>query len=140
MEKDSNIYLVSACLLGNNCKYDGDNNYNEEVVKFLEGKIYYSFCPEVEGGMYVPRIPCEIYKGKVINKNGEDKTKEFESGANKALKLIKDKGITKAILKERSPSCGNKQIYDGTFTKTIIEGDGITAKLLKRNGIEVISY
>jgi len=96
-------------------------------------------CPEVDGGLTVPRHPCEIQNNKVINCLGEDKTSEFRNGAEITLQLCKKYNIKKAILKEKSPSCGSSYIYDGTFTGTLIPGQGITAKLLRENGIKVIS-
>lgn len=132
-------YMVSACLCGEKTRYDGKTSVSEKVKKLVnEGKAI-MVCPEVDGGLSVPRLPCEIQKGKVINTACEDMTEYFTSGAIKTLETAKKYGIKKAILKEKSPSCGSSYIYDGTFSKTLIPGEGITSKLLRQYGIEVIS-
>ena len=131
--------LVSACLLGVDCKYNGGNNYDEEIFKKLEKYELIPVCPEIFGGLSTPRKPSEIVGDKVINNEGLDVTNSFKRGAEETLELAKKLGVKKAILKAKSPSCGNGKIYDGTFTGTIIDGDGITTKLLKENGIEVIT-
>ena len=131
--------LVSACLLGVDCKYNGGNNYDEEIFKELEKYELIPVCPEIFGGLSTPRKPSEIVGNKVINNEGLDVTNNFKRGAEETLELAKKLGVKKAILKAKSPSCGNGKIYDGTFTGTIIDGDGITTKLLKENGIEVIT-
>lgn len=132
-------YIVSACLCGEKVRYDGKANTIEKVRQLIDEGKAIMICPEVDGGMTVPRHPCEIQNNKVINRLGEDKTSDFEKGAEKALRLCKKYNIKKAVLKEKSPSCGSNCIYDGTFTGTLIPGQGITAKLLRENGIEVIS-
>lgn len=137
MEKEK--ILVSACLLGINCKYDGKNNKNEKVLEYLKDKEIIPICPEQLGGLKTPRTPSEIVGDKVLTKEKEDVTKEYKKGAEETLYIAKLLGVKKALLKAKSPSCGNKEIYDGTFTKTIKNGQGITAKLLKENGIELIS-
>jgi len=96
-------------------------------------------CPEVDAGLKTPRLPCEIKNGRVINISSDDKTDYFVNGAMKTLKTAQKYGIKKAILKEKSPSCGSSCIYDGTFNKKLIPGEGITTRLLRLNGIEVIS-
>lgn len=132
-------YIVSACLCGENCRYDGKSTLSKKVKKLVgEGKAI-MVCPEVEGGLSIPRHPCEIRGDKVVNNQNEDKTKEFILGAEKVLELAKKHNIKKAILKEKSPSCGSSFIYDGTFSRKLINGQGITTKLLRENGIEVIS-
>ena len=131
--------MVSACLLGYNVKYDGKNNLNSELIDFLKDYEVISVCPEVLGGLLIPRVPAEINGNLVINKDGLDVTKEYVKGAERTLKIAKDNDIKVAILKEGSPSCGSNYIYDGTFSHNKIEGLGITAKLLKENGIEVLS-
>lgn len=131
--------LISACLLGVNCKYNGENNYQEEVEKIIKEYNVIPICPEIYGGLSTPRIPSEIKDNKVINKNNEDVTKYFVKGATETLKLAKMLNVKKAYLKAKSPSCGAGKIYDGTFTNTLTEGYGITAKLLKENGIEIIT-
>lgn len=131
--------LVSACLLGINCKYSGGNNYSEEVMEFLKDYEIIPVCPEQLGGLPTPRPASEIVGDKVINIEGNDVTANYIKGAEEALKIAKMHGIKKALLKAKSPSCGNGKIYDGTFTNTLIEGDGITTKLLKENDIKVIT-
>ncbi|MFI3252513.1 MAG: DUF523 domain-containing protein [bacterium] len=130
--------LVSACLLGVNCKYNGSNNLCDVKSKLVGYEII-QFCPEVSGGLSIPRVSCEILNNKVINKNNEDKTFEFNKGANLALELCKKHNIKLAVLKEKSPSCGVTKIYDGTFSGNLIDGSGVTTSLLKENGIEVIN-
>lgn len=133
-------YAISACLCGFNCKYNGKSNLNEKCKKLLETNQAIIVCPEVMGGLNIPRKPCEIRQTKIINVDGIDCTKEYNEGALKALEYIKKfKTIETIILKEKSPSCGVKYIYDGTFTKTIIQGSGVTTSLLKKNGFKVIS-
>lgn len=128
---------VSSCLLGINCKYNGKSNYNEEIIK-LKGKYeIIPICPEVFGGLPTPRVPSEIINNKVINKEGLDVTLNYINGANKALRILKENDIKIAILKAKSPSCGKGEIYDGTFSHTIIEGNGITTQLFLENDITV---
>ena len=137
MEKEK--ILVSACLLGLNCKYDGENNRNEKVLEYIKDKEVIPVCPEIFGGLQTPRIPSEIVGDKVLNREKIDVTKEYQKGAEETLYLAKLFNVKKALLKESSPSCGSNTIYDGTFSKNKKEGMGITAKLLKENGIEIIS-
>ena len=129
--------LISACLVGDNVKYDGGNNKNPLISKLLEKYELVPFCPEVEGGLPTPRHPCEQRGEQVVNDIDEDKTDEFNRGADLALNICLYLKITKAILKERSPSCGVHSIYDGTFSHKVIDGSGVTAALLKRKGIQV---
>ena len=131
--------MVSACLLGDNVKYNEGNNQNNELIKFLQNHEVFKVCPEVMGGLKVPRIPAEIVNDKVINQKGMDVTDNYENGAKKVLKIVQDNNIKIAILKKNSPSCGSNYIYDGTFSHKLIKGDGITAKLLKENGIKVFN-
>ncbi len=138
MEK-SYEYIVSACLCGENCRYDGKSTLSERVKRLVDEGKAITVCPEVEGGLPIPRHPCEIRGNRVVNSHNEDKTEEFISGAEKVLELVKKHNIKKAILKEKSPSCGSSFIYDGTFSRKLIKGQGITTKLLRENGIEVIS-
>lgn len=136
------MIIVSACFCNINCKYNGLNNYNDEINKLvIDGKAI-PVCPEVLGQLPIPRIPCEIVKQKdgkiaVINKNKENVTNNFLTGAEKTLKIAQAVEAKVAILKSKSPSCGCGKIYDGTFTSTLIEGNGITAELLKKNNIKV---
>lgn len=131
--------LVSACLLGECCRYDGKGSVSEEVEHFLVGKEAIPICPEVMGGLSTPRTPCEIIKNRVMDKNGEDKSEAYQKGAQCVLALAKENQCKLAILKSRSPSCGSNQIYDGTFSGKLILGDGICAQLLKANQIVVLS-
>ncbi len=130
--------LVSACLLGENCKYSGGNNYSEKVRKFLEGHQVIPVCPEVMGGLPVPRSPAEIVNGVVTNAEGISVDREFRLGAEKALQIALEEHVQLAVLQSRSPSCGAKEIYDGTFSKRKIPGKGIFAALLEKAGIPVI--
>ena len=122
--------LVSACLLGENCKYSGGNNYNQAVCDFARGHQVVPVCPEVLGGLPTPRCPAEIVQGVVTNKEGINVDWEFRAGAAKALAIAKENGVELAILQSRSPSCGVKEIYDGTFSGTKISGQGVFAKML----------
>lgn len=131
--------LVSACLLGINCKYSGGNNLNEKVLSYIANKEVIPICPEILGGLSTPRPPSEIIGKKVLNNKDQDVTIEYQKGAEEALKLAKLFNVKKALLKAKSPSCGCGKIYDGTFSGTLIDGDGITTRLLKENGIEVIT-
>ena len=130
--------MVSACLLGQNCKYNGGNNYSEKVAEYIKGHEVIPVCPEVEGGLPVPRIPCEIVNGIVTNKQGESKDKEFRSGAEKCLQKAITEKVDLVILQSRSPSCGVKQIYDGSFSGKLIEGKGVFAELLAEKGIKTM--
>lgn len=137
MEKEK--ILISSCLIGLNCKYDGGNNENSKLVELMKEKDLVPICPEQLGGLKTPRASAERKQEKVITKEGVDVTKEYQKGAEEVLKLAKKLNIKKAILKSRSPSCGIDEIYDGTFSHNLVKGDGVTAELLKKNGIEVIS-
>lgn len=129
--------LCSACLLGINCRYNGERKPNDKVLKLASEEMLIPVCPEQLGGLATPRLPAQGKNGRVFDKNGSDLTKQFEAGAKEVLKIAKLYNIKEAILKQRSPSCGYGQIYDGTFSRTIIEGDGVTATLLKKHGIDI---
>ena len=129
--------LISACLVGDKCKYDGHTNYTPLIKDLLEKYELVPFCPEVEGGLPTPRKPSERKGDKVINNAGKDVTRNFQLGAEKALNICKYLNIKIAILKENSPSCGVNQIYDGNFNKKLIKGEGVTTELLRKNGIAV---
>lgn len=129
---------VSACLLGQNCKYNGGNNRNEAVLKFLEGKEVVPVCPEVLGGLPVPRIPAELRDGMAWNAEGKSVDAEFKRGVELTLAALEEEDIELAVLQSRSPTCGVKQIYDGTFTGTLVEGQGLLAKALMEKGYRVI--
>ena len=131
--------LVSSCLLGLNCKYDGGNNYSKEIDEFLKDYEVIPICPEIMGGLPTPRVASERLGDKIITKEGTDVTKQYKKGAEECLFLARKYNIKKALLKLRSPSCGSGKIYDGTFTHALIDGDGVTAELLKNKGIEIIN-
>ena len=130
--------MVSACLAGENCKYNGGNNYSEKVSKFVEGHELILVCPEVQGGLPTPRESAEIVNGIVSHKDGTSVDAEFRRGAEMALNIVKDNQVDVVILQSRSPSCGVNQIYDGSFTGRLIPGQGLFAELLQKNGIKVI--
>ena len=129
--------LISACLVGDKCKYDGHTNYTPLIKDLLEKYELVPFCPEVEGGLPTPRKPSERKGDKVVNNAGKDVTRNFQLGAEKALNICKYLNIKIAILKENSPSCGVNQIYDGNFKNKLIKGEGVTTELLRKNGITV---
>ncbi|MBQ0014240.1 MAG: DUF523 domain-containing protein [Oscillospiraceae bacterium] len=130
--------LVSACLIGENCKYNGGNNLNEKLMDFLKDKEVISVCPEVLGGLDIPRNPGEIVDGVVRNADGTSVDFEYRSGAEKALDIAKANHIDLAILQSRSPSCGVNQIYDGTFSGIKIKGHGVFATRLIEEGFKVL--
>jgi uncharacterized protein YbbK (DUF523 family) len=129
--------IVSACLAGIKCRWDGESEPNEIVMKLVREGNAIPVCPEQLGGLPTPRLPAEQKGDKVYTKDGRDVTDEFVNGAEKGLRIAKLCGCKEAILKANSPSCGSGKIYDGTFTGKLINGDGIFAKLLKQNGIKV---
>ena len=131
--------LVSGCLLGKNTKYNGKNNYIPLIEKIKEKYNIIVICPEVMGGLSIPRDPSEISGNKVINNKMKDVTFEYNKGAEIALELAIKNNCKKALLKEKSPSCGVNYIYDGTFSGNIICGMGITTKILVSNNIDVYS-
>ena len=127
--------LVSACLLGHRCKYNGGDNYSETVAALAQRHQLLPVCPELAGGLSVPRHPCEIVRGTVMNDRGDNVDGAFRRGAAICLQKALDEKIDLAILQSRSPSCGVKQIYDGTFSGTLIQGSGVFAQLLREHGI-----
>ena len=129
---------VSSCLLGENCKYNGGNNYSEKVSEFVKDHEVFPVCPEVLGGLPIPRESAEIVNGVVSHKDGSSVDKEFRAGAEKALRIVTENKVDLVILQSRSPSCGVNTIYDGSFSGKLIPGQGIFAELLKKNGIKVI--
>ena len=129
---------VSACLLGHDCKYSGGNNRSQKVLDYIEGHEVIPICPEVTGGMPVPRVPVELRDGRAINRDGEDVTEFFRRGVEKTMEKLTGQDIDLAILQPRSPSCGCKKIYDGTFTKTLIDGKGMFAQALAEAGIPMM--
>lgn len=130
--------LVSACLLGENCKYNGGNNLNQSVLEFIEGHEVIGVCPEQLGGLSTPRLPAEIVAGLVINKEGVSVDNEFRKGAQEALAVALENKVDLAILQSRSPSCGVKEIYDGSFSGKKIKGQGVFARLLAKHDIKVL--
>ncbi|HOV21992.1 MAG TPA: DUF523 domain-containing protein [Candidatus Ratteibacteria bacterium] len=140
---------VSACLVGENCRYDGRNSLNKKVVNFISKKNLIIFCPEILGGLPVLREPAEIKYGngkdvlnkkcRVINKKGEDVTEYYVKGAEITFRILKMYNVNFVILKQLSPACGKGKIYDGSFSKKIIEGNGVTAQFLLDNRIGVIT-
>lgn len=131
--------ICSACLLGVLCRFDGQSKPDEKALKLLKKEILIPICPEQLGGLTTPREPAEQKDGRVVTSSGKDVTKNFQKGAREVFRVAELFGAKEAILKQRSPSCGSGQIYDGTFSKRIIKGDGVTTKLLKNNGIKVLS-
>ena len=133
------MIMISSCLCGVNCKYNGKNNKNDKCVELLRENKAICFCPEQLGGLTTPRVPSEIREDRVVSKEGIDVTDNFKRGAKEALKIAQITGIKKAIMKEGSPSCGVHYIYDGTFCGNKIEGMGITTRMFLENNIEVVS-
>lgn len=138
------MILVSSCLLGINCKYNGKNNYNEKIENILKNEEVLPLCAEQLGGLTTPRSPAEIRivngEKRVFNKLGEDVTENFLRGAQEVLKMVKKFNIKKAILKEKSPSCGKGQVYSGNFDGILVNGNGILVDLLIQNGVEVLTF
>lgn len=141
--------FLSACLAGVNCVYDGTNKFHPVFSRMMKTNKAIIFCPEVLGGLKIPHSPSEILEGsgedvwegraKVFSRDGEDVTPFFIKGARKVLGLAARHGIKKAIMKSKSPSCGCGLIFDGTFSRTLVSGDGVTTALLKKNGIVCLS-
>ncbi|MFA5021694.1 MAG: DUF523 domain-containing protein [Patescibacteria group bacterium] len=148
MAKEPTI-LVSACLLGVNCDYKGGNRLNQKVLDFVKDKNFIPVCPEIYGGQSTPRPGAEINGGqgdrvligevKVVEPDGTDVSGEFIKGAQEVLQIAKLTGATLAILKAKSPSCGHGKTYDGNFSRTLVEGNGVLAALLLQNGIKVMT-
>ncbi|MGF7086482.1 uncharacterized protein YbbK (DUF523 family) [Kroppenstedtia sanguinis] len=147
--RPAGVKIVSACFAGVHCRYDKKHNLIEEIRKLVQEGKAIPVCPEQMGGLSTPRNPAEIVggdgddvlegKAKVIDNRGNDVTQQFVEGAQEALAMAQSVGATEAILKERSPSCGSCRIYDGTFSKSKKAGRGVTAALLRRHGIRVVS-
>ncbi len=130
--------LVSACLLGEPCRYDGKSKPSDKVIVLKKKHNLIAACPECEGGLCTPRVPCEIVDGRLISKTGVDCTAEYNKGAQIALERCLENNISCAILKKKSPSCSNDGVYDGSFTGKIVEGkQGVTAELLMKHNIKV---
>jgi len=131
--------LCSACLLGINCRYKGDNKLNQKVLDLLGKEMLIPVCPEQLGGLMTPRNPGELNEGRVIDNHGGDQTNNIVLGITEAMKLVELYDIKEAVLKQKSPTCGCGKIYDGTFSGKLIDGDGLFTKALKEKGINVIS-
>ena len=139
--------LVSACLAGRACRFDGTGAYEDEVARLVSEGRAVLVCPEVDGGLGTPRPAAEIQGGtgadvlkgraRVVTGNGRDVTDQYLKGAKRALEVARTTGARAAILKARSPSCGKGAVYDGTFTRTLHDGDGVTAALLRAEGLDI---
>ncbi|MBQ7907665.1 MAG: DUF523 domain-containing protein [Clostridia bacterium] len=130
--------LVSACLLGTPCRYDGASKPDKAVISLENKYLLVPICPECLGGLKTPRIPSEIRGDRVIRKDGIDVTAEYNKGTMAVLEIARQENIKIAVLKSKSPACGKGRVYDGTFTKTLTNSNGILADLLIKNGIKVI--
>lgn len=130
--------LVSACLLGRNCKYNGGNNYRESVEKLVQGHEVIEVCPEMLAGLGTPRTPIEIRGGEVVSRDGISMDKVIRDAVAQVLENIKDEPIEYCVLKSRSPTCGVHQVYDGTFSGVLVEGSGVLAQALKDAGYRVL--
>ncbi len=130
--------VVSACLLGDNCKYNGGNNYNRKVSKLAENNEVIKICPEVLAEAGIPRIPVEIKNGRLVNKEGLDVHEQYIKGVHLATDLLSTVDIDMVILQSRSPTCGVKEVYNGDFNKTLINGQGLFAKALIEKGYKVV--
>lgn len=131
--------LISACLLGTPCRYDGKSKRHALIDALAEKHELVPVCPEVLGGLPTPRTPSERIGDAVLMQSGRDVTENYRAGAQAALALAREHGCTLAVLKARSPSCGSGEIYDGTFSRTLTARDGVTAELLKDHGIRVFT-
>ena len=130
--------LVSACLLGENCKYSGGNNYSSAVAEFVRGKEILPICPELMAGMGCPRTPIEIVDGVLMDRDGKNVDTAMRAAVETAMKQLSSEEIQCAVLQSRSPTCGVNQVYDGSFTGKLIPGVGIFAQALKEAGYRVI--
>ena len=130
--------LVSACLLGRNCKYNGGNNFDPKVAEFVKDKEIIEVCPEVLAGLEIPRVPMEIVDGRLINREGVDIDAPVRRAVEAILEQIKDEEIQCCVLKSRSPTCGVRQVYDGTFSGRLVDGAGVLAQALMDAGYQVL--
>ena len=130
--------LVSACLLGENCKYNGGNNFNEAVVEFVKDKEVLTICPEMMAGMGCPRTPIEIVDGVLMDRNGNNVDAIMREAIEKAMEIIRKEDIQCAVLQSRSPTCGVNEVYDGSFSGKLIPGSGMLAQALKSEGYQLI--
>lgn len=136
-EKTDLKILVSACLAGYRCRYDGKLKGDPRIERLVSSGIAVPVCPEVLGGLPVPRIPSEIQGERVVNAEGKDVTSEYHRGAEESLRICRDNGCVLAVLKAKSPACGCGEVYDGTFSRTLIRGNGILAGMLEKEGVPV---
>ena len=130
--------VVSACLLGENCKYNGGNNQSEAVTEFVQGREVIPVCPEVLAGLGIPRTPIEIRGNRVVSRDGVDVTQQLEAAVSEILQQLKAEDVDCVILKSRSPTCGVRQVYDGSFTGKLVDGAGVLAKALMESGYRVV--
>ena len=130
--------LVSACLLGESCKYNGGNNYNPAVAEFVKDKDVLPVCPEMMAGMGCPRTPIEIVDGILMDRDGKNVDAAMREAVAQAMEMIRKEDIQCAVLQSRSPTCGVNQIYDGSFSGKLIKGSGVLAQALKAAGYQVI--
>lgn len=129
---------VSACLLGVNCKYNGGNNFSVKLEEYLEGHEVVPLCPEVMGGLSTPRVPAELVEGVVMDREGRSVDEAFRKGAEIALRRVLEEDVELVILQSRSPSCGVKEVYDGSFSGKLIPGKGVFAARLDEAGISAV--
>lgn len=129
---------VSACLLGENCKYNGGNNLRPELVEHLKGQEVIPVCPEMLSGLGCPRVPVELVNGVAINREGENVQEAFLRGIQRTLERLEGQEVELAVLQPRSPSCGTEQIYDGSFSGRLIDGMGLFARVLREKGVRVM--
>lgn|SRR5574341_216633 len=139
MIEDKEIYIVSACLVGVKCRYDGDSKPNSQVISLMRQGRAIPVCPEQLGGLPTPRPPTEQQGDRVVSKDGQDFTVPYRQGAEEVVRLAKLAGCRQAILKAQSPSCGKGEVYDGSFSGKLIHGNGICAALCEENGISVVT-
>ena len=137
-KKNDMKILVSACLLGENCKYNGGNNYNAAVAEFVKDKEVITVCPEMMAGMGCPRTPIEIVDGVLMDRDGNNVDTAMREAIEKAMEIIRQEEIQCAVLQSRSPTCGVNQIYDGSFSGKMIDGSGLFVQALKDAGYQVI--
>ena len=133
------MILVSKCLAGEFCRWDGGTNLVPEIKKLVDGGLAVTACPEVLGGLPTPRVPSERQGGRVVNRLGEDVTAAFQAGAEETLRICRENDCRTAVLKAKSPSCGKGVIHNGRFDGGLVDGDGVTARLLAEHGIEVLT-
>ncbi len=130
--------LVSACLLGDNCKYNGGNNFNKKLYEYVKGKEVIKICPEVLANAGTPRVPVEIKEGRLVDKNGKDVHDKYMQGIKLAMNKIASEDIDIVVLQSRSPTCGVKEVYNGSFDKKLVKGQGLFAKALIEKGLNVV--